>query len=178
MTFNSNWYEHLEKEKSLQQGEIVKALPILIPPEKIEQDENDKFKVIPSIAIKNVMILSQSCDLEQNKTKIITLCSFVTLLKLEESNPMFKSIDRKEDLRRGYFPYLHLLDKVDNNLNNEFLVVNFREIYTTNKEYLKGFVSNQKERIALKSPYIEHLSKSFARFFMRVGLPSTITPFK
>lgn len=179
MTFNSNWYEQLEKEKPLQQGEIVRDLPILMTPKKIEQEENGKFKVIPNITKKNVIILSQSCDLEQDKIKIITLCSFLLLKELEKDNKQLQDNSGKENLRRGYFPYLHLLDKVDDTIsNNDFIVVNFRNIYTTNNEYLKDFVKNQSERISLKSPYIEHLSQSFARFFMRVGLPSTIKPFE
>lgn len=178
MNFNSEWYKKLEVNKSLQQGELIKDLPILMPPKKIEQEQNGKFKVTPNITKKDVIILSQSCDLEQDKIKIITICPFVTLSELEKNNNIFSDINKKEDLRRGYFPYLHLLDKVsDKNFNNELLIVNFRNIYTTNNEYLKKFVSEQPERIALKSPYIEHLSQSFARFFMRVGLPSTIQPF-
>lgn len=178
MNINSEWYKKLEIVDSLQQGELIKNLPILTPPKKIEQEQNGKFKVNPNIAKKDVIILSQSCDLEQDKIKIITVCPFVTLSELEKNNNIFSDINKKEDLRRGYFPYLHLLDRVsDNNFNNELLVVNFRNIYTTNNEYLKDFVTNQSERISLKSPYIEHLSQSFARFFMRVGLPSTIQPF-
>ena len=33
-------------------------------------------------------------------------------------------------------------------------------------------------RWRLMSPYLEHLSQAFARFFMRVGLPSSIPEFK
>jgi len=29
----------------------------------------------------------------------------------------------------------------------------------------------------LRSPYLEHFSQAFARFFMRVGLPTAIPPF-
>ena len=32
-------------------------------------------------------------------------------------------------------------------------------------------------RWRLRSPYLEHCSQAFARFFMRVGLPGTIPPF-
>jgi len=178
MDLNSDWYEYLNKEKSLQQGELIQNLPILMSPKKIENDEKGKFKVNPVITRKNVIILSQSCDLEQEKIKIITVCPFVTISELIENNAIFQDDNKKEDLRRGYFPYLHLLDKVsDIYFNNDLLVVNFRNIFTTHNEYLKDFVINQTSRIALKSPYIEHLSQSFARFFMRVGLPSTIKPF-
>jgi hypothetical protein len=33
------------------------------------------------------------------------------------------------------------------------------------------------KRLRLLPPYREHLSQSFARFFMRVGLPIDIPPF-
>jgi hypothetical protein len=33
-------------------------------------------------------------------------------------------------------------------------------------------------RWRLKPPFLEHLSQAFARFFMRVGLPSTIPEFR
>lgn len=177
MNLNHDWYEYLNNEKSLQQGELILNFPILMPPKKIEE-EKGKFKITPNITRKDVVILSQSCDLEQNKIKIITVCPFITLSDFVKNNEIFKDDTKKEDLRRGYVPYLHLLDKVsEKHFNNEMLVVNFRNIYTANNEFLKDFVIKQSERIALKSPYIEHLSQAFARFFMRVGLPSTIKPF-
>ena len=30
----------------------------------------------------------------------------------------------------------------------------------------------------LQSPFLEHLSQAFARFFMRIGLPSTVPEFR
>jgi hypothetical protein len=32
-------------------------------------------------------------------------------------------------------------------------------------------------RWRLQSPFLEHFSQAFARFFMRVGLPSAVPPF-
>jgi hypothetical protein len=34
------------------------------------------------------------------------------------------------------------------------------------------------EDVTLDSPFLEYFSQAFAKFFMRVGLPSTIPPFK
>lgn len=39
-------------------------------------------------------------------------------------------------------------------------------------------IANQEKRLSLMSPYKEHLSQAFARFFMRVGLPIDISEFK
>ena len=43
-----------------------------------------------------------------------------------------------------------------------------------------GFLGQRADRphLRLITPYREHLSQAFARFFMRVGLPSDIPPFR
>jgi hypothetical protein len=57
------------------------------------------------------------------------------------------------------------------------LVVDFREIYSLPFDYLAERTNLLGRRWRLRSPYLEHFSQAFARFFMRVGLPSTIPPF-
>ncbi len=62
--------------------------------------------------------------------------------------------------------------------NREAFVVDFREIYSLPLKYLTDHAANLGPRWRLQSPYLEHFSQAFARFFMRVGLPSRILPFK
>jgi len=52
-------------------------------------------------------------------------------------------------------------------------VVNFHTIYSVPKKFIETIVKN-KMRKRLLPPYREHLSQSFARYFMRVGLPADI----
>lgn len=61
--------------------------------------------------------------------------------------------------------------------SDDYIVVDFRKVFTIFKSFLSDFVSESEKRIALKSPYKEYLSQTFARFFMRVGLPRDIPPF-
>jgi hypothetical protein len=56
-------------------------------------------------------------------------------------------------------------------------MVDFREIYSLPFDYLVSRAAQLGPRWRLRSPYLEHFSQAFARFFMRVGLPSTIPPF-
>jgi len=44
-------------------------------------------------------------------------------------------------------------------------------------DFLINFAKQKDQRLRLLPPYREHLSQAFARFFMRVGLPSDIPPF-
>jgi len=41
-------------------------------------------------------------------------------------------------------------------------------------EDLRGLAQRGEPRLRLRPPYREHLSQAFARFFMRVGLPTDI----
>jgi hypothetical protein len=79
---------------------------------------------------------------------------------------------------KGRIEGLHLLASPANPENNrEALVVDFREIYSLPFGYLLSRAAQLDHRWRLRSPYLEHFSQAFARFFMRVGLPSTIPPF-
>ena len=91
--------------------------------------------------------------------------------------PSFKNIEQKEALRRGYMPGLHLLDKASLFDKEDFYIVEFRSTFTVPIKFLKDFVKSINVRYRLRSPYCEHLSQAFARFFMRVGLPADIPKF-
>ena len=86
---------------------------------------------------------------------------------------------RWEEVRKGRIEALHLLSSPINPANNrEALLADFREIYSLPFEFLTRHAAAQGKRWRLRSPYLEHFSQAFARFFMRVGLPAAIPPFK
>jgi hypothetical protein len=53
-------------------------------------------------------------------------------------------------------------------------LVDFGRIFGLPKPFVTQFAASQGKRLRLRSPYREYLSQSFARFFMRVGLPQDI----
>ena len=58
------------------------------------------------------------------------------------------------------------------------MIVDFRTVFSVPFDFLKHKILNTPTRLRLLSPYKEHLSQAFARFFMRVGLPVDIPKFK
>jgi len=58
--------------------------------------------------------------------------------------------------------------------NRAALVVNFRQIFSLPTAHLARHAASLGQRFRLESPYLEHFSQAFARFFMRVGLPASI----
>ena len=105
-------------------------------------------------------------------------CPIYPVGEFEAVNPAFAKKGRWNEVLKGRVEGLHLLSSPEDPANNRgALVVDFREIYSLPFEYLTGRAAGLGPRWRLRSPYLEHFSQAFARFFMRVGLPSTIPPF-
>jgi hypothetical protein len=122
--------------------------------------------------------MSQSCDLVEKKVKLVLLCPFWNLEDFGNKNSRYQTDDGKEELRRGYTIGYHLLNKCKiEGFENDYLVVDFRSTYSLPMSFIMYFAKEQKTRKSLNSPYKEHLSQAYARFFMRVGLPSNIPAF-
>jgi hypothetical protein len=159
----------------LMQGDYITdcAVPIFaeIPTEKI--------KITPKVKVYNLIIITQSCDLANGKAPFVALCPIYTITEFEVENPKAAQKGFWEQVRRAKIEGLHLVSSFENSENNcECLVVDFREIYSLPFEFLTKHAESLETRWRLKSPYLEHFSQAFARFFMRVGLPANIPPFK
>ena len=169
------WYNILTNTDELLQGDFVPECPILIPPSsiKIDDEPNIDIQLIDSI------VLSQSCDLANNHIEIVLVCPYYPLKMFVESLPSDQSSSKKainktiENLRKGYLPGYHLLNKYDAHLN-DYQVVDFRNVYGIQIDSLKAICKDLEKRIRLLPPYREHLSQAFARYFMRVGLPQDV----
>ena len=126
----------------------------------------------------DLIVLTQSCDLDNKKVSQVVLCPIYPISEFEEANPPFAKKGKWNEVLRGRIEGLHLLASPTNPGNNrEALVVDLRQIYTLPYEYLVKHATELGSRWRLKSPYLEHFSQAFARLFMRVGLPSSIPPF-
>jgi len=110
---------------------------------------------------------------KKNNPGLVLVCPFWTLNEIEEIYPQLKDNNLKESTKRGYQPAWLLLDKLD----DDFLIVDFRYAYSVPVETLNNLISKNTIRWRLNSPYREHLSQEFAKFFMRVGLPKGIPHF-
>ncbi len=129
-----------------------------------------------------LIVVTQSCDLENDKPSRASNVAMCPIYKLDEFEAVNESFARKgswENVRKGRMEGLHLLASPDSPQNNrESLVVDFGHIVSLPVDYLRQHAWQLGNRWRLESPFLEHFSQAFARFFMRVGLPSGIAPFK
>jgi hypothetical protein len=127
----------------------------------------------------DLIVVTQSCDLENNKVALVAMCPAYTLDKFESANPHFKTKGKWEEVRKGRVEGLHLLGcPVNPGDNRGCLVVDFGQIFSLPPAYLAKRAADAGDRWRLDSPFLEHFSQAFARYFMRVGLPSQIPSFR
>jgi len=164
------WYEIVDGSEPILQGDFVSSCPIVLPTLAMESEKQVSADVVEY----NVVIMSQSCDLMHRKLDLVLVCPIWPLGEVESD--YFKSREGKNQLRQGNVPGYHLLNKCDmEGFETDYLVVDFRNVYGVPFNYL---AKRSDRRLRLLPPYREHLSQAFARFFMRVGLPVDIPPFR
>lgn len=178
----SDWYEIIEDEE-LKQGNILENCPVFYPPKEMKwpvdlESEPPEF----GYGLQKVIIMSQSCDLEPNQKSdmwLVLLCPIWSLLESSKVNQFLASSFGKEECRRGHMTGYHMIDQCDHKLlNQEISIVSFREVWSLPLDFVRNLAKITGARPCLRSPYREHLAQSFARYFMRVGLPVNIPEFK
>lgn len=175
------WYAVASGSDPLQ-GDFLDACPILVPPPDIDLalfDPNAQTPITVGWQMYDVVVKSQSCDLEQANLDLVLLCPRWPLDRLEQASDFFKSTRGKEELRRGNVPGHHMLAASDlPGLEQPVQVVDFRSVSSLPPGFLQRLAASRGDRLRLLPPSREHLSQAFARFFMRVGLPVNIPPFR
>lgn len=165
------WYQ-AKDWTDLEQGDLLLSCPVLVPEgditEHLMRVTEDLTVDIPiAVEVYNLVIMSQSCDLENDKVNQVLLCAY---FPASNHNKGIRS-----DIRKNRFPALHMIEKCEiPNHPFERQVIDFRTIYTLPKKFIEELTNRKGERVRLLPPYKEHLSQSFARYFMRVGLPEPL----
>jgi hypothetical protein len=176
------WYE-IVRGGGLRQGDLISDCPVVeIPADIRPPSEGETFEIETITKVYDVIILTQSCDMVNGKIQHVLVCPIFPLADLSamlgrEFTPKeLKSLH--EQIRKGYQPNFHMLDtRVDGDGEPQIQLLDFRAVFSVPF----GVLHRRAEaefHLRLKSPYREHLSQAFARFFMRVGLPADIPPFK
>jgi hypothetical protein len=168
---------HQISEVGLAQGDLLPSclVPHFAP--DFGAGDPEAVQEVPTAAA-DLIIVTQTCDLVNNKVSLVALCPIHTLAAFEEQNTGYNK-GKWEEVRKGRTPGLHLLaSPEDPEDNKKALVVDFGEIFSLPPEYLRRRAEQVGARWRLSSPFLEHFSQAFARYFMRVGLPSSIPPYK
>lgn len=172
---STDWWNTVEGSE-LRQGDLLESCPIPRFRPILSQDAEPVHEI--DVELRDCLVITQSCDLSNEKARLVALCPVYSVDTFTETNSGFQKPDKWESVRKGRVEGLHLLaPRTDPFDSVNCLVVDFREIYSLPIDHLRELAATAEFRCRLRSPFLEHFSQAFARFFMRVGLPSGLPPF-
>jgi hypothetical protein len=186
------WYRLAQPGERLSQGDLIFRCPILTwKSVGVEMDSNFGAGALSQMIDPfedDVVIMTQACDLEHGKVTNVVICPHAALSDFRRAweedqrgrgqNPTAKSWQRVcDNIRDGYVWNLSMLNAEDvDGVRLEHRVVDFRDVFTVPREMLESLICQRNQpRPQLLPPYREHHSQAFARFFMRVGLPTNVS---
>lgn len=175
----SKWYE-VVSSRGLEQGDLLREVPV---PQVVgvQWPMRDGASVGVQVAFRDLVVLTQSCDLESDKVDEVLVAVILSYQQLWDkiggTNPFLKSSAWRKSLRQGEQPAYCLLQNLDGEAADHYAIADFHHLYSLPKKYLEEAAERQPGRLRLVAPYREHLAQSFAKYMMRVGLPITLHAF-
>jgi hypothetical protein len=188
-----SWYEEVEASAKLTQGDMIESCPIVAwtsqPFQPEGREERDSLVGMVDAIEADVIVMTQACDIEQEKVNSVVLCPHLSLTEFHDvwesemrrdgQNPTSKAWRSYcKRICDGHIWNLTILNAGNcESLTTEHRIVDFHEVYTIPRNFLESLLEQRgRPRLRLLPPYREHLSQAFARYFMRVGLPVGVTP--
>lgn len=172
------WYEVIDSKDDITQGDIIKGCPVPIIKKFTGIEPNQTIEA--EIETIDGIIMTQACDIENQKIDNIILCSITSkhdfesqMIAMQKSNKEIKK--NIESIIKGQQNAYHIINQYKTeSFSQDYFIINFKDIFSIPVKLAKNIASTNGRRLRLCPPYREHLSQAFARYFMRVGLPINI----
>jgi hypothetical protein len=151
----------------LSQGDIPDGCPILVwklapPPLDLE--------VPPEVRIIRVVVLTQACDLVQEKTTRVVVAPLYEATELVVRN-ILKAGTVRDQVCRGLVFGWYFLPAAPSPINLGESIVDLRELHTIERRTLEYLIGAGKRACRIRTPWREHLAQHFGTTYMRIALP-------
>ena len=133
---NGPWWQSVSG-RNLAQGDLLPdcLVPVFVAP-IVSQSSDDSQEV--SVLTQRLIVVTQSCDLENQKIQFVALCPIYTLEEFAGQNPHFLKSRNWETVRKGQRPALHMMASPESpEINTQSLVVDFGHIVSLPIDYLE-----------------------------------------
>jgi len=159
-------YRLPDSEEGLDQGDLVDDCFVLSIRE-FNLDGEDPPRI--GVARNRVIILTQTCDLANQKARNLTVATVFEAQFIVEQG-LLKPADVRGPVRAARVYGWYFLP-ADTELGLNEMIIDLRQLHTVQTSLLADLSRRGQRRARLMSPYREHLAKHFADTFSRIGLP-------
>ncbi len=175
---SNSWFEVIN-QSVLEQGDLITDCKIFRPVHA--ESQKDDSVVTIAEEIHDVIILTQTCDIENRNVEEVLVARVVTygnlIAEFGGADIRRSRTYRKTALDNVIPAYLLLQERTIPPIL-EWSLVDFHNLFTIPRSLLSEITSGKGDRLRLVPPYKEHLAQSFAKYMMRVALPATLDAFE
>lgn len=152
----------------LSQGDVLDDCPILVW--KLTPPPLD-LNVPPEIRIIRAVVLTQACDLAQDKTTRVVVAPVHEAAVLVAQN-VLKAAAIRDQVRRGQVFGWYFLPAAPAPIPLAESIVDLRELHTVERRTLEYLVRAGKRVCRIQTPWREHLAQHFGVTYTRIALPA------
>jgi hypothetical protein len=153
-------------------SDLLETCPVLVPTSQLPFPLAGET-IAANIQRFDVVVMTQSCDLANEKVTDVILCPHWDLSDAARIEGPLGRRDVQQAIVKGYrHRYTMLAGRDGPELPLGVRIVDLGRIFSLPKAFVRQVAAGPGKRLRLCPPYREYLSQAFARFFMRVGLPS------
>ncbi|HKI16717.1 MAG TPA: hypothetical protein VKA15_02510 [Isosphaeraceae bacterium] len=160
-------YEIAASEEFLSQGDVIDdCLLITIriwPPDPGTDVRSETWTI-------RVVVLTQACDLAQDKTTRVVVAPVHEAAELVARDTLRAGVIR-DQVRRGQVFGWYFLPAAPAPINLAESIVDTRELHTIERHTLEYLVRAGKRVCRIRTPWREHLAQHFGTTYMRIALP-------
>ena len=151
---------------AVDQGDLIDDCPLL---SVASFDIRSPDDLTIDRALERVLVLTQTCDLAQQKTSHVVVAMVHDANRLVASG-VVKAAEVRGPIRGArVFGWYFLPKSAD--LGFGEMIVDLRQLHTIRLDVLSALCASGRRLARLETPYREHLSKHFADSYSRIGLP-------
>jgi hypothetical protein len=153
-------------DEPLDQGDLIQGCPLVVV-ENYDPGQPERLPVAG--APTRVIILTQACDLANQKVKSVVVAAVLDAQALVAQG-LLKAADIKGPIRAGrVFGWYFLPKSADLGLPE--MIVDLRQLHTVRADLLLELCRRGQRQARVQPLYREHLAKHMADTYSRIGLP-------
>jgi hypothetical protein len=158
-------YSPVAPDTALDQGDLIEDWTVVL----VQALPPGREDVPVAYDRRRVVVLTQTCDLANDKTVVATVAEVLDAQFFIDSG-ILKPADIKGPLRSGRIWGLYFLP-ADASFGLPEMIADFRRLHTARIDLLRTHCLAGNRPCRIQSLYREHLAKHFADTFSRIGLP-------
>ena len=160
-------YETVSPEEILSQGDVIDDCPLITiriwPPDPGPAVLSETWTI-------RVVVLTQACDLAQDKTTRVVVAPVHEATALVAQN-ILKAGAIRDQVRRGQVFGWYFLPATPAPIRLAEPIVDLRELHTIERRTLEYLAGAGKRVCRMRTPWREHLAQHFGTTYTRIALP-------